>query len=228
MSDIVPKPDLEFLQLLQKLDTKIPGYTTILSLSAGDVTQLHQDRLWFEFAVLQTGVFKDEYAERVEYKNLLRNGPIGSPNNGWPTLDSIVFPPNVPPAPGIEPRVRALIRRLKAHANFTDAIASDLGINTPVASPPDVIKPTVRAVALPGCCSQLTYPKRDFDGVLAQSLRGNGDWETIGVKIRASFTDDRPPATPGQPEIRQYRLRYMDGDTPVGEWSDVVSVTLAP
>ena len=228
MSDIIPTPDMKFLQLLQKLDTKLGGYAVTLSIPAGDLTQLHADRLWFEFALLQTGVFKDEYAERVEYKNILRNGPLGTPNNAWPTLDSIVFPPNTPPAPGIEPRVRALIRRLKAHANFTTAIGDDLDINTPAPTPPEIIKPTVRVEALPNCCTQGTYIKGEFDGALVQSKRGAGDWETLGVKMRASFTDERPPLNAGQPEIRQYRLRYMDGDTPVGEWSDVVSATLAP
>lgn len=228
MSDIVPKPDLNFLQLVQKLDTKLPGHAVTLSVSAPELAQLHQDRLWFEFAVLQVGVFKDEYAERVEYKNLLRNGPIGSPNNGWPSLDSIVFPPNVPPAPGIEPRTRALIRRIKSHVNYTDVIGADLGILTPEPTTPELIKPPVSAEALPNCCSQLTYLKNGYPAALAQSQRGEGGWETLGVKLRASFTDDRPPMAPGQPEVRQYRLRYMDGDTPVGEWSDVVSVTLAP
>ena len=223
-----PNPDQSFVQLLQTLDAKLPGYAVTLTIPAGDLTQLHQDRLWFEFAVLQVDLFKSEYAERTEYKNLLRKGPVGAPTNGWPSLDSIIFPPNVPPAPGIEPRTRALIRRIKAHHNYTEAIGQDLTIIVSTPAPPEVIKPTVRAVALPNCCSKLTYPKGPFDGVLAQSLRGEGAWETIGVKMRATFTDDRPPATAGQPEIRQYRLRYMQGDTPVGEWSDVVSVTLAP
>ncbi len=27
------------------------------------------------------------------------------------------------------------------------------------------------------------------------------------------------------PEVRQYRARFKDGDLPVGDWSDVISVT---
>ena len=32
----------------------------------------------------------------------------------------------------------------------------------------------------------------------------------------------------GQPEVRRYRMRYLDGDDPVGVWSAVVSVTTIP
>ena len=39
------------------------------------------------------------------------------------------------------------------------------------------------------------------------------------------YVDGSPPLVPGTPEVREYRARYMDNDLPVGEWSDVISVT---
>jgi len=36
------------------------------------------------------------------------------------------------------------------------------------------------------------------------------------------------PLAPGQPEVRQYRARWRDDDSPVGDWSDIVQVTAQP
>lgn len=35
----------------------------------------------------------------------------------------------------------------------------------------------------------------------------------------------RAPLVLGHPETREYRARYKDNDLPVGDWSDVISVT---
>lgn len=40
--------------------------------------------------------------------------------------------------------------------------------------------------------------------------------------------DTRPPLQPNTPEVREYRGRFYDNDAPVGEWSDVVSITTKP
>lgn len=37
-----------------------------------------------------------------------------------------------------------------------------------------------------------------------------------------------PRTEAGQPEVRRYRIRYPDGDDPVGNYSAVVSVTTVP
>jgi hypothetical protein len=42
------------------------------------------------------------------------------------------------------------------------------------------------------------------------------------------YLDARPPATAGQPEIREYRLRHILRDEEVGEWSDIISATTTP
>jgi hypothetical protein len=45
------------------------------------------------------------------------------------------------------------------------------------------------------------------------------------MKTRSPFVDARPPLAAGQPEMRRYRLRYVDHDEPVGDYSDVIVVT---
>lgn len=56
-------------------------------------------------------------------------------------------------------------------------------------------------------------------------LAVSGDWELITVDTSNPNVDGRGPLVAGQPEVREYPARYKDGDLPVGEWSDVISVT---
>lgn len=37
-----------------------------------------------------------------------------------------------------------------------------------------------------------------------------------------------PPLTPGGSETREYRLRYLDRDEAVGDYSDIISATTTP
>ncbi len=41
------------------------------------------------------------------------------------------------------------------------------------------------------------------------------------------FDDVRPLKVPGQPKERRYRARYLRGFTQVGQWSDVLSITVS-
>ena len=40
--------------------------------------------------------------------------------------------------------------------------------------------------------------------------------------------DTRPPLTAGRAEVREYRLRYLDRDEPVGDYSDIISASTTP
>ncbi len=40
------------------------------------------------------------------------------------------------------------------------------------------------------------------------------------------YLDTRPPQTPNSPDVRRYRLRYCDNQTPVGVFSDTLTVTV--
>lgn len=52
--------------------------------------------------------------------------------------------------------------------------------------------------------------------------------ERLGVDSYSPDTDARPTLTPNQPEVREYRLRFIRRDEPVGDWSDIVTVTVTP
>ena len=69
---------------------------------------------------------------------------------------------------------------------------------------------------------------RGWDAVEIETRRGTGGWELLAVCLKRKCTDARPPLVAGQPEVREYRLRYRDGDQPQEVYSDVVKVTTRP
>lgn len=61
-----------------------------------------------------------------------------------------------------------------------------------------------------------------------ESRRGGGTWAFLAIDTESPYLDDRPPLAAGQPEVREYRMRYWDKGTPNGEWTDMAKITVAP
>jgi hypothetical protein len=53
-------------------------------------------------------------------------------------------------------------------------------------------------------------------------------WTLLGTDRFSPYVDGREPLVAGQPEVRRYRMRYLDGDEPVGAYSPVATVTTVP
>ncbi|MBI5706963.1 MAG: hypothetical protein HZC36_08230 [Armatimonadetes bacterium] len=56
----------------------------------------------------------------------------------------------------------------------------------------------------------------------------DADLGAIGFDSSEPYLDSRAPVVAGQPEVRQYRARYLDAGGPIGIWSDIVSATAQP
>lgn len=76
---------------------------------------------------------------------------------------------------------------------------------------------------------RLDWVKRGHSGVMIQSRRqGDAAFLDLGRDYFSPFDDERAPLAAGVAETREYRMRYLDKDDPVGDWSDIVSVTTKP
>ena len=227
--DFWPVRENDQVLFLDKLSIQLAQHQAALAsaVSAGDVTTARNIYLWFAWAVLQVAIFEGERKQRVTFKNTLRDNPAGESAASVPELGTTTLPAGSPPAPGFLAWLRELVARIKVHAAYTETIGQDLGIVPSSAAVPT--KPVGAASALAGCRSRVTYFKSKYSGVKTESQRNSETvWENLGARIRSEFIDDRAPLVPGQPETRRYRLTYLNGDTPVGEPSDIISVTVAP
>jgi len=127
---------------------------------------------------------------------------------------------------GIVDRSRRFIRVIKASEGYTRAVGEAYGIVPP--ERPRHGTPTVSAEAIMGGPVRLRLFKAGYSFFAIDSRRGGGDWEQIGFSNRALFLDERAPLVAGQPELREYRVRGIVGNTRTGELSDVASVVTLP
>jgi hypothetical protein len=131
--------------------------------------------------------------------------------------------------PGALDRTFKLVQVIKGLPGYTEAIGLDLGIigeeDTAEHTRPEF---TLKTEAGDGChCVKVRHKKFGHTAVAVYSKRGGGGWELLGISELSPFEDDRPLLVAGQPEIREYKLRFWDNNTESGDWTDVASVTVS-
>jgi len=151
-----------------------------------------------------------------------------------PQGDAAAVPPipaTVPVAPGALQRIFAFVQTIKARPGYTEAIGLMLGI---VGSEAGAAQPlptfTLEVERAGGCeCVKVKFKKNGRQGVVVFSRRGpNGVWEMLAIDLGSPYLDQRPLLVAGTPEVREFKLQYYDDAAPVGDFTPVQSVTVAP
>jgi hypothetical protein len=134
----------------------------------------------------------------------------------------------VPCPPGALKRLFKLVRTIKVVKGYTEDIGRHLDI-LPKRDTSEHTTPTFKIKVLPAAPNHkvaIRSSKHGHYAALIQSRRGDGDWEDLAISARNLHEDTRPLLVPGQPELRDYRLRFWDDGKPNGEWTDVTTVTV--
>jgi hypothetical protein len=228
-SDYLPKADNDLLTWFNSFQLKFATYGPTLGFTAADVTAIGDDYKMLAYIVQAAELIRNESQARTSYKNVVRDGPLGTVQPTPPSVPTLT-PPATIVAPGIIPRVRALVQRLKTHPSYTDSIGTDLGVIATAAAPSTTpAKPSATATAEPGSSVRIDWTKGGFDGVLVEGQRGDETvWTSLGTDLQSPYNDTRAPLHPGAPEVRRYRLRYLKSDDPTGDYSDTMTVTTTP
>lgn len=227
-----PKADADLSIWIKNFGQAFATHATTLGFSAADVEAVQSDAAMFAYLVSDLlPSYQAAIQARTAYKNLLKNGPIGAPGGDPPPAPASGAAPKTV-APGILPRLRQWIQRIKAAPNYTEAIGQDfdiIGTEKDALDDTATARPTAKASAQPGSQVRIEFNKRGFDGVLIEGRRkGETDWTPLGVDLFSPFIDTRPPVQAGTPEVREYRLRFLLRDEAVGEWSDIISAITTP
>lgn len=131
--------------------------------------------------------------------------------------------------PGALDRTFKLVQVIKGLPGYTDDIGLDLGIigeeDTTEHTRPEF---TLKTEAGDGCnCVKVRFKKFGHYAVAVHSKRGGGGWELLGIDAESPYQDERPLLVAGQPEIREYKLRFWDSGAENGDWTDVASATVS-
>ena len=225
-SDYIAQNDDLFAAQLQTFKTGIGAYATALGVTPAQITAQAADADSFGYVVACQGIMQGGAQQWTAWKNLMRGG-------GTPPPAGAPVPPVFPTAVaavalGVEVRFRALVKAIKAHPNYNDAIGQTLGIEGPQHAGPDLS--TLQAIidaVLSGNAVQLGWGwggNSDFlDMLELQVDRGSG-WALLAFDTTPNYTDTTPlPATPTK---WKYRAIYRVGDAQVGVWSNTVEITV--
>jgi hypothetical protein len=215
---------------LDNYAAKLPIHGAVLGVIAGDITASVNDAKYANY-VLGTWLtavraFSPSTTDAVD--DVLTGG--GTTPFVLPTFTAPALPAGVTAAiPGTLNRIFALIAKMKLSAGYTEAIGTDLGIVGSAATEKALPKFSADLLQGAGCqCVKLTFAKYGHMGVYIESRRGTGAWEFQAIDTESPYMDERPLLVPGQPEVREYRMRFWDKGTPNGDWTDVVKVTVSP
>jgi hypothetical protein len=215
---------------LDNFAQKLPVHGPTCGVSAGDITAAVNDAKWCNY-VLGSWLsavrnFSPSTTDAVD--DVLVGGSPGT--IVLPTFTAPALPAGVTAAQaGALNRIFNLVAEMKLDSAFTESIGTDLGVIGQTQTEKPV--PKVAAALEQGSicqCVRLTFAKYTHMGVHIESRRGAGAFEFLAVDTESPYLDERPLLVAGQPEIREYRMRFWDKGTPNGDWTDVVKVTVSP
>ena len=216
----LPKDDSGKAELLEHLANRLPAYAETLEISALDIAGLKADAEAFRDTIACTNAIQANARHWTAFKNLQRDGGVSvNPRPHAPDLPA----PAQDVAPGIVPRLTALVARLKTARNYNEAIGRDLqiiGAEQAVAT--GDWKPALD-IGIKAGHPVIQWPKGDADAIEIWADRGDG-FSLAAIPTSADYTDTN--AKPATGAVWKYKAIYRLRDAQVGQWSGVVSVAV--
>lgn len=190
-------------------------------------TSVSNDNNWLQYWVAAKFTARQQEKQLTDYTDAIANNDIGSTAPAVPTWS---LPPD-PPAevlPGLRKRVRQIANQIKASANYAESDGALLGIvgTSGEEKPADERKAVFTAHTLANYAVAIEFKKQGADAMHFETRKtGESRWNTAGTKTAspAKFTFNFD--APAQIEIRSILVKK---DEPIGEYSDIVTVTIAP
>ncbi|MBK7869943.1 MAG: hypothetical protein IPJ74_04255 [Saprospiraceae bacterium] len=221
----LPRGDKEKDPWLQNIAAKLPLYAAKYNISQEDVMGTQTDAVAFD-GLMQYKTSIEAYCSGFfGFKDLARDGAKGIDIIQMPMPPTPMF--NGPIRAGIFARVIALVARIKAHPNYNIADGYDLGIEgTEKVLEFNDLKPLFSIRLVNGGHPELVWKKKGMSGIEIQKEDADGNFITIGIDSSPNYIDMAALPPKGTSAVWRYRIIYLYKDQRVGQWSDVVSVTV--
>lgn len=199
------------------------------NLTPAEITQIQDDNNVIQF-LAEAAVTLDAYEEAVrQYRKIITEGNVGDPTPNFPADISLPLPKIIPT--GMFERLVDYVDRIKASADYTPETGALYGIipqGTGESFNPADEQVTIDATVQPGNQVSVTFTRGKSDGVRIETAVDKGDWTSQGNFMKSPVVIDIAQNANQLPRSVQIRARYLDGNTPVGDWSDIVTVQTIP
>ncbi|HEX9961410.1 MAG TPA: hypothetical protein VGB00_10790 [Pyrinomonadaceae bacterium] len=201
-----------------------------LGFTAADVAKVNDDNAMMQFLAGLKNTLKAIDDAVRKFRDIVTEGDIGDAPPQFPVWE--LPEPPVTVVTGIFERLDRLVDKIRAADNYTDEIGALLGI---LPSKGDSIadgelKAMAKvAPAFSAYTFSVTTSKMGADGFKVQIRRaGSETWTDAAFGTSSPLAVTIQPTTPGQPEQIQARVILLRKNTPAGQPSDAVSITVNP
>lgn len=127
----------------------------------------------------------------------------------------------------IKTEVLKELTRIEKESNFAEADMEALGARVFHEAPDlNTVKPTISKVTVLMAQVILDWVKGRMEGVIIYGSYDGATWAEVGRDFKSPYEDTRRNQTPGTPETRHYKMRYMKDDKAVGLESEVVKAVV--
>lgn len=225
MATEIKKNDKEFALQLQNVASKTTKYKDTLGITDAEIQMMNADAAAFNYIVSNQNIAQTFEQNFMTYKTLLRKGGSGQ-LGAYPKPPVFTAAPATLVLPNLEGRFRAFVQRLRTHPAYTAAIGEDLGIEGPIETfVAKEGKPKFHIELLPEGHPNLRWVKGKYEGVEIWKDDGKG-FQKLDRDMKPDYPDMSPLPAEGTYVTWRYKMIYLMDDKPVGNWSDVVSVTV--
>lgn len=222
-ANYLPKTKTERMDWLNNFSVQLAQYSATFGFTQEEMDDISISSQWYSYAVLTL-----DNAGRVFDKAITAFADELDTDSPQTNAQTPVFNPPSPPTLGIKTgifnRVIALVDKKILPSEFlTPAIKTQLGLDPIAPSAPTA--PNLKVpVAMPNGQVELSFSRGGSPMVIIESRRNGGDWELLDKVASTHYLDTRPNLVAGVSESREYRIRYSNGSTGIGQYSNVRSV----
>ena len=222
----LPSADKDKAVWLKNFANKISAYQVVLGLTPAEVASVQADSAIFTYTIDMVEVYKNESQKRVSFKNILGHGEIGTPLPVFPANPTLAMPPALVAA-GIFKRLAKLIQKSKNSASYNDSMGQDLGIIAPEGTVDTLaMKPDLKG-ALDAGRPLIKWTKKNASSIDIYVDRKDGKGFVFLANDSQPDYIDTFELPAGQTSvIWDYRGIYRIGDEQVGDFSEVLSITV--
>lgn len=227
-SDYLKSRDTDFATQLSTFKLNLGSYAALLGISAAQTAALAADSDYFAYTLASHDIVLNQSKQWTAWKDLTRMG--GTPPASGSPAGSTLPEPVPAVAPGVEVRFRALVKQIKAHPAYNEAIGSALGIEGTTSTTPDLttLKPKIsleltggQVLVRWGWQGQSAF--LDMVEICVDRADGRG-FSPLAFDTTPDYLD----TTPLPPTLAKwtYKVIYRVGDQRVGQWSDEATLTV--